>query len=99
VVSFAGRVADQLHVVVVHRNGLRTGYSFLAAVEVAPGQVVASGAVIGVIGGVDPATGSGPDALHFSLRRGSTYLDPMLLFVPVDLAAIVRLAPLPPGWR
>src|SRR6187402_2648095 len=29
-VSFAGNVAGALHVVVAHRNGLRTSYSFLA---------------------------------------------------------------------
>ncbi|GIU89447.1 MAG: hypothetical protein KatS3mg010_0546 [Acidimicrobiia bacterium] len=31
--------------------------------------------------------------MHFGLRVGDTYVDPMLLFSPVDLAEVVALAP------
>ena len=38
VVTFAGRVAGALHVVVAHDGGIRTSYSFLASVDVRVGE-------------------------------------------------------------
>lgn len=99
VVTFAGPVAGSLHVVVAHPRGLRTGYSFLASVSVVAGSPVAPGQELGRSGGGDPDSDHGVDVVHLSLRRGPTYLDPMILFAPVDLAAVVRLAPRPPGYR
>ena len=91
VVSFAGSVAGSLHVVVAHAGNLRTSYSFLATIAVRRGERVAPGEVIGTTGG----TGSGHDGsvLHLGLRSGDTYVDPMLLLGPVDLATVVHLAP------
>ena len=91
VVSFAGTVAGSLHVVIAHAGDLRTSYSFLASVAVRRGSAVAAGDVIGTTGGA----GQGHDgsALHFALRTGDTYVDPMALFRPVDLVAVVHLAP------
>jgi len=90
VVVFAGRVGAALHVVVRHQGDLRTSYSFLASVDVVNGQRVERGATVGTSGG----TGSGHDgeALHLGVRVGADYVDPMLLFEPVDLAAVVHLA-------
>jgi hypothetical protein len=91
VVSFAGSVAGSLHVTVAHAGGLRTSYSFLATVAVRVGQVIRRGDVVGTSGGV------GPDhdgtVLHFGLRVGDRYVDPMLLFRPADLTKLVRLVP------
>ena len=91
VVSFAGSVAGALHVVVAHAGNLRTSYSFLSTIAVRRGERVASGDVVGTTGGV----GAGHDGsvLHFGLRSGDTYIDPMLLLRPVDLATVVHLAP------
>jgi hypothetical protein len=89
-VSFAGPVAGSLHVVVAHDGGLRTSYSFLASVAVRRGQRVARGDVVGTAGG-----GSGEHAgvLHFGLRVGDRYVDPMRLFAPTDLTRLIRLVP------
>jgi hypothetical protein len=97
-VTFAGDVGGTEHVVVAHSGNLRTSYSFLASVAVHEGQAVGRGDVIGTTGGA----GEGHDGtvLHFGLRDGDTYVDPMLLFRPPDLAKLVHLAPAaPPAER
>jgi hypothetical protein len=91
VIAFAGEVAGALHVVVAHAGGLKTGYSFLARVDVASGARVQRGTRIGVAGGAGDEHTSG--VLHFSLRVNESYVDPMVLFAPPDLALIVHLAP------
>ncbi len=83
-VVFAGAVGGTLHLTVLHPDGLRTSYSFLAAVLVARGQHVAAGQPIGVAG----------DHLHLGVRDPSgTYLDPALLFAG-RLHPSVQLVPL-----
>jgi len=68
VVSFAGVVAGTRYVVVDHAvGGLRATYGDLAASDLAVGDVVAAGAVVGRVG---------DGGLHFGLRRGETYVDP-----------------------
>ena len=89
--SFAGSVAGGLHVVVAHAGALRTSYSYLASVRVRRGDRVAAGEPLGTAGGV--GVGHNGSVVHFGLRSGSTYLDPMALFRAVNLAAIVHLAP------
>ena len=91
VVAFAGTVARTKHVVVAHAGNLRTSYSFLASIAVRRGQTMRAGQVVGTAGGV----GQGHDGrvVHVGLRDGDTYLDPMTLFGPPDLSAIVHLAP------
>jgi hypothetical protein len=96
-VVYAGRIAGSLHVTVLHDHGLRTSYSFLSDVAVRQGSTVSRGDVLGTSGGA--ATGPDPDSghdgavLHLGLRVGDRYVDPMSLFAPVDLAAVVHLAP------
>jgi hypothetical protein len=91
VVAFAGSVAGARHVVVAHAGNLRTSYSFLATIAVRRGERVAADDVVGTTAGL----GAGHDGsvLHFGLRSGDTYIDPMLLLQPVDLATVVHLAP------
>jgi hypothetical protein len=70
-VLFAGAVAGTLHVTVLHGDGLRTSYSFLAAVVVGPGATVQQGQVLGLSG----------ERLHVGVRDpDGTYLDPAALF-------------------
>lgn len=91
VVSFAGDVAGTLHVVVSHDGGIRTSYSFLLGTDVRVGQRVQRGDVVGTAGGAGDGHAAG--VLHFGVRVGERYIDPMLLFRPRDLTQIVRLVP------
>jgi murein DD-endopeptidase MepM/ murein hydrolase activator NlpD len=90
-VVFAGPVGSSRHVVVRHAGGLRTSYSFLASIRVRAGEVVRRGAVVGTAGGRGERHETG--VLHFGLRVGDVFVDPMRLFAPVDLPARVHLAP------
>ena len=68
-VVFAGRVGHGLHVTVLHGDGLRTSYSFLADLRVRRGQRVRTGDEVGVAG----------ESLHFGARAGEAYVDPLAL--------------------
>ncbi len=94
VVTFAGSVAGSLHVVVDHGAGLVTSYSFLAIVGVRRGERVVRGQALGAAGGTGPEHLAG--VVHFGLRVDGEYVDPMTLFSPVDLAAVIRLVPAHP---
>lgn len=91
-VTFAGPVAGKPVVVVTHPGGLRTTYEPVVA-EVSVGEEVAAGAVVGRLS----AAGSHcfPLAcLHWGLRRGEAYLDPLAL-----LGAHLRVRLLPVWGR
>ncbi|CAN5859381.1 hypothetical protein BH18ACT6_BH18ACT6_18040 [soil metagenome] len=72
-VNFAGSVAGMLTVTVDHGNGLRSTVSYLEDIEVSPGQIVATGQRLGASGF---AHGDAA-AVHFSVRVGDGYVDPM----------------------
>src|SRR4051794_2376659 len=80
-VTFAGAIGAERFVTVLHADGLRTTYAFLAAVAVHVGQAVTQGTVVGISGAT----------LHFGVRRGMVYLDPELLLAGGRLVA--RLVP------
>jgi murein DD-endopeptidase MepM/ murein hydrolase activator NlpD len=100
VVAFAGRVASRGVVSVDHPGGLRTTYLPVSAV-VHTGEAVAAGAVLGLLAGAGghclPSA-----CLHWGLRRGAAYLDPMGLLGAVRVrllpvwSASTRLLPPPP---
>jgi len=80
-VVFAGPVAGNKAVTVLHPDGLRSSYSYLAEIVVATGDHVTIGQTVGRAG----------ERLHLGVRVGGTYLDPAGLFttggvrlVPVD---------------
>lgn len=81
-VVFAGPVAGELHVVVLHPDGIRTSYSFLADVAVRVGDEVGQGDVVGTAG----------PRLFFGARVGDDYVDPAALLGGGELA--VHLVPL-----
>lgn len=83
-VVFVGPIAGSTHVVVLHGDGIRTSYSFLASASVTRGQKVARGQVLGRARG----------EVHFGARAGEAYLDPADLFGGRTPA--VRLVPLEP---
>jgi len=66
-VTFAGRVGLGLHVVVLHPDGIRTSYSFLAEAVVRRGERVERGDVVGHAGAT----------LHWGARVGDRYVDPL----------------------
>lgn len=70
-VTFAGQVAGVNSVTIDHGGGLRTSYSYLQEIEVARGQWVAAGTIVGR-SGLDHEL----SALHFSVRIGTVYQDP-----------------------
>jgi murein DD-endopeptidase MepM/ murein hydrolase activator NlpD len=77
VVSFAGRVAGTGVVSVQHPGGLRTTYQPVSP-RVSAGDVVAAGDPIGELAAGHP--GCPVEAcLHWGLRSGETYLDPLVL--------------------
>jgi hypothetical protein len=86
-VVFAGPVAGSRHVTLLHADGVRTSYSFVADIRVTAGQRVRRGDRIAVAG----------DRLHFGARLGDAYFDPASLFGTTTVE--VELLPLevPPG--
>lgn len=88
VVVFAGMVAGRPVVSVDHAGGLRTTYEPVDAV-VGAGQPVARGTVLGTLAAGH--AGCPVEAcLHWGLRRGEDYLDPLSLLEPPE----VRLLPM-----
>jgi murein DD-endopeptidase MepM/ murein hydrolase activator NlpD len=87
-VLFAGAVADRPVISVAHADGLRTTYEPVTA-TVAVGDPVRPGQPIGVL---HPGHAGCPVAacLHWGLRRGATYLDPL------GLVGLGRARLLPP---
>ncbi|MEV0715566.1 M23 family metallopeptidase [Asanoa sp. NPDC050611] len=85
-VVFAGPVADRTVISIQHANGLRTTYEPVTA-AVRRGDHVALGDPIGMVEAGHPGC---PVAacLHWGLRRGDVYLNPLLL-----LGFLVRLLP------
>ncbi|GFJ89047.1 hypothetical protein Prum_026890 [Phytohabitans rumicis] len=93
VVHFAGTVAGRGVVSVAHPNGLRTTYEPVEP-TVRTGDRVAVGDQIGLLTAGHPGC---PEAacLHWGLRRGDAYLDPLAL---LGLGR-VRLLPLSSAGR
>jgi murein DD-endopeptidase MepM/ murein hydrolase activator NlpD len=91
VVTFAGQVALRGVVVVTHPDGLRTSLEPVAA-SVPVGTAVAAGTAIGVVedgsGGVTPNHCAPRSCVHWGVRRGERYLDPLSL---LDRPPIVLL--------
>ncbi len=72
-VTFSGTVAGNQTVTVEHGGGLKTSYSYLSERAVGRGAHLVRGAPVGSSGRAHET-----DALHFSVRRDGSYLDPRL---------------------
>jgi murein DD-endopeptidase MepM/ murein hydrolase activator NlpD len=68
-------------VTIRHRNGLETLYCHMSAVAVSAGKSVAQKQVIGYVGSTGLSTGP---HLHFAVKRGGAYINPLQLKVPRD---------------
>ncbi len=83
IVLFAGMVEAARHVTVLHPDGLRTTYAFLARIDVVEGTSVEVGAVVGRSHG----------RFHFSVRDGTgRYLDPSSV-LGVGIRWVAELVP------
>lgn len=78
-VVFAGPVARNRFVTVLHRDGLRTSYGYLGWIAVEEGDLVMPGQLLGTTS----------ERFFFSVRLGDHYLDPALVLS----AGRVRLVP------
>ncbi|EID53247.1 M23 family metallopeptidase [Saccharomonospora xinjiangensis] len=95
-VVFAGRVAGRGVVSIDHDGGLRTTYEPVAW-SVSKGDRVFRGEVIGTV--VAGHRGCPARAcLHWGVRRGSDYLDPLPLVIPNGVLALKpwTVMPMPP---
>ncbi|TQN41867.1 peptidase M23-like protein [Blastococcus colisei] len=88
VVVFAGMVAGRPVVSIDHAGGLRTTYEPVDP-SIAAGQPVSRGSPIGTLA-IGHAGCPVQACLHWGLRRGGTYLDPLTLLRPPR----VRLLPM-----
>jgi len=93
-VAFAGPVGGALFVTLDHGGGLTSTYSWLSAISVRKGDVVARGSPIATSG--PGHAGSSVPHLHLGVRLDGAYLDPLAFLGPVSVSSFVRLAPLDP---
>jgi murein DD-endopeptidase MepM/ murein hydrolase activator NlpD len=75
-------------VILRHRNGYETVYCHLAGFAVSAGKPVSQKQVIGYVGATGLATGP---HLHYAVKRGGHFMNPLQLKVP-------REAPIPEKW-
>jgi len=73
-VTFAGTVAGNRTLTLDHGGGLRTSYSYLSTATVERGDYVDESIILGTSG-----NGHGSPALHFSVRVGPRYVDPLAI--------------------
>ena len=92
VVTFSGKVGGQLFITIDHGDGLSSTYSWLSSTDVRKGDHVSGGARIGATGAGHP--GSSVAHLHFGVKLGGEYIDPMSVLRPLSLVGLIRLAPL-----
>ncbi|WP_024796718.1 M23 family metallopeptidase [Tomitella biformata] len=87
VVAFAGQVAGRPVVSIDHSDGLRTTYEPVAS-GLPAGEIVVAGAPIGALEAGHLGCGQAA-CLHWGLRRGEDYLNPLTLVG----AVAIRLKP------
>ncbi len=93
-VLFAGPVAGRPVVTVGHRDGLRTTYEPVRS-RLTAGVHVDAGTPVGALLAGHPGCPA-PACLHWGLRRGDAYLDPLAL-LGLGRARLLPLDPTPPG--
>jgi murein DD-endopeptidase MepM/ murein hydrolase activator NlpD len=92
VVTFAGPVGGHLFVTLDHGGGLTSTYSWLSSLLVRRDDVVARGAPIALSGSGHAA--STMPHVHFGVRVGDVYQDPLAYLSPPSVSDYIRLAPL-----
>lgn len=95
-VVFAGTVVDRGVLTVQHPGGLRTSYEPVHPL-VPVGAVVAAGQAIAVVES-GPGHCSPASCLHWGVRRGDRYIDPLLLVRAPEPPVLLPLRS-PPSWH
>ena len=90
-VTFAGPVGGRLFLTIDHSSGLESTYSWVAALEVRPDDVVRRGELVARSGAGH--TGDAVPNLHVGVKLDDAYVDPLDYLEPVDIAGWLRLAP------
>ena len=91
-VSFAGPVGGRLFLTIDHGGGLESTFSWVSALQVRRGVVVVQGQPVASTGGGH--TGDLVPNLHLGVKLDDAYVDPLDYLGPIDLSALIRLAPL-----
>ncbi len=73
----ADRSGYGLYVIINHRNGFRTLYAHASKVFVRPGERVSQGQTIAMVGSTGRSTGT---HVHFEIRTGGSFLNPLAYF-------------------
>jgi len=89
------------YIVVVHHDNLMTTYGHISNIMVEEGQLVESGDVIGLSGGMPGTKGAGymttGPHLHFEVMKNGAYVDP-LRFLNLGLLSEENAKSLPEGY-
>ena len=91
-VSFAGPVGGRLFLTIDHGGGLESTFSWVSALQVRRGDLVMQGQPVARTGGGH--TGDLVANLHFGVKLNDAYVDPLDYLGPIDISALIRLAPL-----
>lgn len=92
-VTFSGTVVDRPLVVLVHPDGLRSTLEPVAS-ELVPGDRVTAGSRVGTVAPVPTNHCAPATCVHWGVRRGEAYLDPLAL---LGVREPIILLPLGPG--
>jgi hypothetical protein len=92
VVTFAGPVGGRLFLTIDHGGGVTSTASWLTSLLVRKGAHVVRGQPVATTGWGHPDL-TVPH-LHFSVRLDGAYVDPLAYLGPLDVSALIRLAPL-----
>jgi murein DD-endopeptidase MepM/ murein hydrolase activator NlpD len=91
-VAFAGPVGGRLFLTLDHGGGLESTFSWVASLDVRRGELVTAGQPVARTGGGH--TGDVVPNLHLGVKLDDAYVDPLAYLSPLDVSALIRLAPL-----
>ena len=91
-IAFAGPVGGRLFLTIDHGAGLESTYSWVAALLVRRGDLVAQGEPV-VRTGLGH-TGDLVANLHLGVKLDDEYVDTLDYLAPIDVSGLIRLAPL-----